>query len=432
MALFFSFLCAGLLIALVVIALGTRRLVKYLEASLIAERRLLYDRSSWWFKLLGLEALIHASNKLMDNYSSHALENSGKFNQVEATLGAIQEAVLIFDSTRRIEFANEAAQRLFPHGGAMKGARLESILRSSSLLEFLDAFRENKNSKRSQVGLEWRGELLWFEASCTQVFGLSGAESASTLLVLHDVTRLKGLEMVRREFVANVSHELRTPLTVIKGFAETLVEDDDALTPDARQRFLNKIMNNAQRLHVLVEDLLTLSRLESRPDQFDFVEASIETLFKETLENNQSRLKPEGQAILLELDPRIAPFAFDPYRINQVVDNLVENAFRYAPDFTRLILRARLDAKQEFVECSVVDNGPGIPEKDLPHIFERFYRVDKGRSRERGGTGLGLSIMKHIVQLHGGAVTAESTLGQGTSIHFSLPYRLTTEDSPVA
>lgn len=397
-----------------------------------AERRLLYDRSSWWFKLLGLEALVHASNKLMDNYSSRALEKSGKFNQVEATLGAIQEAVLIFDSGRRIEFANEAAQRLFPHGGAMKGARLESILRSSSLLEFLDAFRENKNTKRNQISLEWRGELLWFEASCTEVFGLSGAESASTLLVLHDVTRLKGLEVVRREFVANVSHELRTPLTIIKGFAETLVEDDDALAPDARQRFLNKIMNNAQRLHVLVEDLLTLSRLESRPDQFDYVEASIETLFKETVENNQSRLKPEGQAILLELDSQIAPFAFDPYRINQVVDNLVENAFRYAPDFTRLILRARLDAKQEFVECSVVDDGPGISEKDLPHIFERFYRVDKGRSRERGGTGLGLSIMKHIVQLHGGAVAAESTLGQGTAIHFSLPYRLTTEDSPVA
>ncbi len=432
MALFFSILCAGLIIALLVIASGTRRLVKHLEASMSAERRLLYDRSSWWFKLLGLEALVHASNKLMDNYSSGALKKSGKFNQVEATLGAIQEAVLIFDSGRRIEFANEAAQRLFPHGGAMKGTRLESILRSSSLLEFLDAFRENKNTKRSQISLEWRGELLWFEASCTQVFGLSGTESASTLLVLHDVTRLKGLEVVRREFVANVSHELRTPLTIIKGFAETLVEDDDALAPDARQRFLNKIMNNAQRLHVLVEDLLTLSRLESRPDQFDYVEASIETLFKETVENNQSRLKPEGQAILLEVDPRISAFAFDPYRINQVVDNLVENAFRYAPDFTRLILRARLDAKQEFVECSVVDDGPGISEKDLPHIFERFYRVDKGRSRERGGTGLGLSIMKHIVQLHGGAVAAESTLGQGTTIRFSLPYRLTTEDSPLA
>lgn len=397
-----------------------------------AERRLLYDRSSWWFRLLGLEALVHASNKLMDNYSFHALEKSGKFNQVEATLGAIQEAVLIFDSGRRIEFANEAAQRLFPHGGAMKGARLESILRSSSLLEFLDAFRENKDTKRNQISLEWRGKLLWFEVSCTNVFGLSGEESVSTLLVLHDVTRLNELEVVRREFVANVSHELRTPLTIIKGFAETLVEDDDALAPDARKRFINKIMNNAQRLHVLVEDLLALSRLESRPDQFDYVEASIETLFKETLENNQNRLKPEGQVILLEVDSQIVPFAFDPYRINQVVDNLVENAFRYAPDFTRLILRARVDAKQEFVECSVEDDGSGIPEKDLPHIFERFYRVDKGRSRERGGTGLGLSIMKHIVQLHGGTVTAESTLGQGTTIHFSLPYRLTTKGEPVA
>jgi signal transduction histidine kinase len=117
------------------------------------------------------------------------------------------------------------------------------------------------------------------------------------------------------------------------------------------------------------------------------------------------------------------PFSFDVYRINQVVDNLVENAFRYAPDFTQLVLRARLDDSMEYVLCTVEDDGPGIPEKDLPHIFDRFYRVDKGRSRERGGTGLGLSIMKHIVLMHGGVVSAESTLGKGTRIHFSLPYK---------
>lgn len=432
MALFLSLLCVGLIIAMLAMTLGTRRLVNYLEASMSAQRRLLYERTSWWFKLLGLESLVHASNQLMDNYSTYATEQSGHFSQVEATLGAIQEAVLIFNSSRRIEFANEAAQRLFPHTGAMKGTRLESTLRSSSLLEFLDAYRENAETKRSQISLEWRGELLWFEASCTLIYGLSGAESVSTLLVLHDITRLKGLEVVRREFVANVSHELRTPITIIKGFAETLVDDDATLTADARQRFLKKITNNTQRLHVLVEDLLTLSRLESRPDQFECAEASIEQLLQETVENNQSRLGHESQEIVLEVDPQIQAFAFDPYRINQVVDNLVENVFRYAPEFTRLTLRACLDAKQEFVECSVEDDGPGISDKDLPHIFERFYRVDKGRSRERGGTGLGLSIMKHIVQLHGGTVSAESTPGQGTTIYFTLPYRRLGDAMPVA
>ncbi|NCG08368.1 MAG: hypothetical protein GWO81_02165 [Verrucomicrobia bacterium] len=413
-------------------ATGIRRQIRQLEASLLEKRRLLYGDSTWWLGFLGFGSLVLTSNQLVDKLRSRSVEKTGRLNQVKSTLGAIQEAVLIFDSARRIEFANQPAQRLFPHSGVMKGTRLDAILRSSSLLEFLDAYRENEHSKRSQISLEWRGELLWFEASCTELMGLSEAESVSTLLVLHDITRLKELEEVRREFVANVSHELRTPLTVIKGFAETLVEDGATLTPEAQNRFIRKIVNNAQRLHVLVEDLLTLSRLESRPDSFECSEASLEQLFRETIENNESRLIIKSQTFALEVDPRIQPFGFDPYRINQVLDNLVENVFRYAPEFTRLILRARLDDAAEYVECSVEDDGPGIPEKDLPHIFERFYRVDKGRSRERGGTGLGLSIMKHIVQLHGGAVAVESTLGKGTCIRFSLPYRSVAPGAPIA
>lgn len=414
--------CAALLLGLHLLA-RARRMVRALESSISDRRRLLYEQSDWWLKFLGLDNLVHVSNQLIDKFNTNEAKQAGRFNQIESTLGAIQEAVLIFDSRRRIEFANEALQRLFPQVAAMKGTRLDSILRSSSLLEFLDAYSENSDSDRGQISLENRGETLWFEASCTKVYGLSQEETASTLLVLHDITRLKGLEEVRREFVANVSHELRTPLTIIKGFAETLVEDDKVLSEAARARFVRKIMNNAERLHVLVEELLTLSRLESRPDPTEHSEASLGQLLQETIENNQSRLNLEGQGIQLEVDSRIMPFSFDVYRINQVVDNLVENAFRYAPDFTQLVLRARLDDSMEYVLCTVEDDGPGIPEKDLPHIFDRFYRVDKGRSRERGGTGLGLSIMKHIVLMHGGVVSAESTLGKGTRIHFSLPYK---------
>ncbi|CAI8292699.1 MAG: Alkaline phosphatase synthesis sensor protein PhoR [Opitutia bacterium UBA7350] len=403
--------------------LGIRRRIKQLEVSLSEKRRLLYDESSGWIKFLGLESLVHTSNQLVDKLGSQAVEDTGRLNQVKPTLGAIQEAVLIFDSARRIEFANEPAQKLFPQSGAMKGARLESILRSSSFLQFLDAYRENKQLKRMQVSLESRGDLLWFEASCTELKGLSDEESISTLLVLHDITRLKSLEEIRREFVANVSHELRTPLTIIKGFAETLAEDEASLDRKEQNRFIHKIVDNAQRLHVLVEDLMSLSRLESRPDSFERTEASLEQLLRETIENNEGRLNLSEQVIVLEMDPQIKPFGFDPYRIHQVLDNLVENVFRYAPEFSRLVLRAHLDASSEYVECSVKDDGPGIPEKDLPHIFERFYRVDKGRSRERGGTGLGLSIMKHIVQLHGGSVAVDSVLGEGTCIHFTLPYK---------
>jgi len=175
--------------------------------------------------------------------------------------------------------------------------------------------------------------------------------------------------------------------------------------------------------------LLTLSRLESKPDQVEPVVQSLHLLYTEIQENYRGRLKEE-QTIELDFDERIGEFAFDRFRINQVLDNLVENVFRYAPEFTLLTLMARLNAEEGIVECVVRDDGPGIPSKDLPHVFERFYRVDKGRSRERGGTGLGLSITKHIVLLHGGDVYAESEAGEGTAIHFSLPYRQAPANRP--
>jgi signal transduction histidine kinase len=183
-------------------------------------------------------------------------------------------------------------------------------------------------------------------------------------------------------------------------------------------------VSNAERLNLLVEDLLTLSRLESKPDQLEPVAQSFRELLEETVENYRSRLDPKRQSMILSYDERVGEFIFDRFRLNQVLDNLIENAFRYAPDFTKLEIRVDYDEAEDQVVCSVIDDGPGIPDKNLPFIFGRFYRVDKGRSRERGGTGLGLSIVKHIIQLHGGSIHAESGAGRGTSIVFTLPYRL--------
>ena len=408
--------------------LKMRTTVRDLKDAVDAERRLLQEGESKRLQSIGFDGLIESVNKLVDRYNCHAVEKTGYTNQVEAILGSVQEAVLIFDSTARtIEYANESAQRLFQHGRLLKGARLESALRSTSLLEFLNAPRDADDRARSQITLERRGETLWFEISRSRVNGVGHEGTSSTLLVMHDITRLKSLEMVRRDFVANVSHELRTPLTIIKGFAETLVDDNATLSAEVRARFLDKIVNNAERLHVLVEDLLTLSRLESKPDQIEPTTHSLRQLLSDTLENYRGRLDVSRQNMLLEFDDRVGDFAFDRFRINQVVDNLIENVFRYAPEFSLLTIRVDYDDTEQMVLCSVQDDGPGIPEKDVDHIFERFYRVDKGRSRETGGTGLGLSIMKHIVQLHGGSVSAESTVGKGTTIHFSLPYRVATK-----
>jgi signal transduction histidine kinase len=312
----------------------------------------------------------------------------------------------------------------------MQGVRIEGVLRSLTLLELLEQAEKVERPDPTQISIEHQGDTLWFEASCAQVKGLEGEGDSSTLLVLHDITKLKELEVMRREFVANVSHELRTPLTIIKGFAETLIDDAESIQPEARQRFLDKILNNAERLHVLVEDLLTISRLESRPEQIECFEQPIKPLFDEVADNYRSRLDSEMQAICVDVDEAIDFVSFDRYRIHQVLDNLIGNVFRYAPDFTVLSLEAKIDAEKQQIVCSVTDDGPGIPEKDLPHLFERFYRVDKGRSRERGGTGLGLSIVKHIVQLHGGSVSAESKLNEGTRMIFTLPYTTSKSDSP--
>ena len=422
MVIFLSLLLCVAVLILVALVVRTRRVVRELEDAVRLNRCLLLNESSSILKRLGFEGLIRETNELIDRYRGHEDVESGHLNQLGAMLGSIQEAVIIFNDQHVIEFANDSAQRLFQRARMLKGARLEAALRSPSLLEFLDAYRGDRSVKLEQVCVEREGEVLWFEASCAEVRGVSAEKAVSTLLVLHDITRLKSLEEVRRDFVANVSHELRTPLTIIKGFAETLVEDHVTLPVETRARFLDKIVNNAQRLHVLVEDLLVLSRLESKPEQIEPSVQSLHLLLEDVLESYRSRLKPEEQAIELDFDERVGEFAFDRFRIQQVFDNLIENVFRYAPEFTQLTLSARYDQANEWVQCTVADDGPGIPEKDAPHIFERFYRVDKGRSRESGGTGLGLSIMKHIVQQHGGSVWVESAVGQGTAIHFNLPY----------
>jgi two-component system phosphate regulon sensor histidine kinase PhoR len=414
-------LCVAL-VALWVTVSKTRAAVHDLEEAVRLNRRLLVNEPSSVLKRLGFDGLIAQTNELIDRYRSYTDVESGHSNRLDAMLGSIQEAVIIFNDQHVIEFVNESAQRLFQRARVLKGARLESVLRSSSLLEFLDAYREDRSLKQQEISVERPGGVLWFEASCAEVRGVSEENAVSTLLVLHDITRLKSLEEVRRDFVANVSHELRTPLTIIKGFAETLVEDHATLPVETRARFIEKIVNNAKRLHVLVEDLLVLSRLESKPEQIEPSVQSLQLLLEETLGNYRSRLDSAKQRMELDFDERVGEFAFDRFRIHQVFDNLIENAFRYAPDFTLLTLAVRYDEASELVQCSVADDGPGIPEKDAPHIFERFYRVDKGRSRESGGTGLGLSIIKHIVQQHGGSVSVETVAGQGTTIHFSLPY----------
>lgn len=404
------------------------KLINELIQAVDEKRRFLNKELSSSMQAKNIEKLILSVNTLIDDYRSDLLETSGFSNQVEATLSSIQEALLVIDDDHIIEYSNESAERIFNFGRNMQSVRLESMLRSTSLLEYLAKFKKNRSVSTEQVSIELGGSTLWFEVSCSKISRSTRASSTATLLVLHEITRLKELEVMRANFIANASHELRTPLTIIKGFSETLVDDHDSLTENEKRRFSKKIKNNADRLHLLVEDLLTLSRLESQPDQLNYSVQALDELLYEVQESYTRRLVKTKQTIEVYIDSEIEPFAFDLHRINQVFDNLIENTFRYAPMFTLLRLSAEISEDKSYIICKVSDDGPGIPEKSLPHLFERFYRVDKGRSAEKGGTGLGLSILKHIILLHGGVVRAESKAGKGTTIVFSLPYSSSGED----
>ena len=397
--------------------LRLRYLIWELEDAARAKRRYLPRETPSELQALGIDGLVRELNDSIDRENHNEVRKEGYDLQVQAILRAVQEVIIVFNADRKVRFANRAAERLFRNGQSIEGLRLEGVMRSLSLLELLENPGDGETLAPTHISIEQNNQTLWFEASCVHV-----QTQDTILLVMHDITRLKQLEVMRRDFVANVSHELRTPLTIIKGFAETLVDDENSLKPEARTRFLGKILDNSDRLNFLVEDLLTLSRLESKPDQVELTPNSLSDLLEETVENFKSRLDQSTQTLELSFDPKVERFCFDRFRLNQVFDNLIENVFRYASDFAKLGISVKLDPSGELVSCAVSDDGPGISERDLPHIFERFYRVDKGRSRERGGTGLGLSIVKHIVQIHGGTIRAESVQGQGTTIILTLPY----------
>ncbi len=234
------------------------------------------------------------------------------------------------------------------------------------------------------------------------------------------IAALKKAEKMRIEFVANVSHELRTPLTSIKGYTETLLEDLEEGRP-ADPEFLKIILKNSNRLLALINDLLDLSAIESGADDLHPVILSLREFTEHALLTLEQNAQKKGSKIEMMIETPV--LHADPKRVEQVLTNLIENAVKYCPNQSLITVRwyeeKQLDGR--FITLQVSDNGPGIPEKYLDRLFERFYRLDKGRSREMGGTGLGLSIVKHIMQRHNGSVTVESTLGQGTRFYCRFP-----------
>ncbi|MBL9206307.1 MAG: PAS domain S-box protein [Opitutaceae bacterium] len=367
------------------------------------------------------DELCDQTNELIHEVNRLHQQRTGQLAQLEATLGSLQEAVLIVDSSNFILLANKALQEIFPRALNILGQRLELVLHSVEFLNYVDAVRKNQASPQHEIEFVEADRTTWVELTGATIPSLDAARGSWVLFVLHDITKQKKLELVRKEFVANVSHELRTPLSVIKGYVETLVDGHREIQIDDRERFLKTIQRHTDRLNSLLEDLLTLSRLESINPGLKHEAVLLVDLVKGIVDDYRSRPGAADHRLNFEAEPAIGSVLIDPLKVTQVLGNLLDNALKYTPKGSRL--EVLLSLRSSDVEVCVRDDGPGIPAEDLPHIFERFYRVDKGRSREKGGTGLGLSIVKHIVQLHGGRVWVESVVGRGSAFYFTLPVR---------
>jgi two-component system phosphate regulon sensor histidine kinase PhoR len=334
--------------------------------------------------------------------------------QQQALFNSMIEGVLLLDEHGRIQLANRAFEDLFGVANGIHGKTILEVLRQHELAELLRKVAEQKQVLDYELRLGGMSER-WLQINAAVLSSGAGAPSG-TIVVFHELTRLKQLERTREEFVANVSHELRTPLSLIRGYTETLL-DGAKDNPEITTKFLQTIQRNSERLQFLIEDLLTISELESGRLKMNLQRIQLRPLIEKALEDLRAQAKVRKVTLANEV-PEFAVHA-DSERLQQVLGNLVGNAIKYGRAEGNVVVRAsREDA---MIELCVQDDGPGIPAESLERVFERFYRVDKARSREQGGTGLGLSIVKHIVQSHGGKVWAKSELNKGAAFYFTLP-----------
>jgi two-component system phosphate regulon sensor histidine kinase PhoR len=335
-------------------------------------------------------------------------------SQQDALFNSMAEGLLLLDETGHIQLANRAFTILFGVNGDVRSRTIIEALRLHELAELV----ESLGTERQVIEHEFRmarPNERWLQVNGAAIFNGNG-ERHGTILVFHDLTRLKQLESARKEFVANVSHELRTPLSLIKGYVETLL-DGAKDNPEVASKFLLTIERNAERLKLLIEDLLTISELESGRVKLNLQPVPLASLVEKVFDDFKSRTAAKN-VNLINQTPDLTVRA-DVVRLEQVLGNLIDNAIKYGrPNGTVTAGARALEDGQ--IEVFVKDDGPGIPGESLERIFERFYRVDKARSREQGGTGLGLSIVKHIIQTHGGRVWAKSQLGQGATFFFTL------------
>jgi two-component system phosphate regulon sensor histidine kinase PhoR len=336
-------------------------------------------------------------------------------NLSSAILGSMVEGVAVVNASERLVFANPGfAEILGLDVPPTSGSALVEVVRQTELVEAVRQVLGGEPRVQSEIVT---GTLRQHYFAIT-VAAVRAGDTTGAVVVLHDITELRKLERVRRDFVANVSHEFRTPLTAIQGFAETLLAGaiDD---PQNRTRFLEIILEHSRRLARLTEDLLMLSKMDAERLELEIRRLSVSQLIESCLETAQRRAAEKDLRISVNAAQRLPDIAGDRRRLAEVLQNLLDNAIQYTLPGGEIMLSA--ETGDDEVVLTVSDTGIGIPQADQPRIFERFYRVDVARSREAGGTGLGLAIAKHLVEIHGGRLWVESEIGQGSQFHFSVP-----------
>jgi two-component system phosphate regulon sensor histidine kinase PhoR len=323
------------------------------------------------------------------------------------------EGILLVDGAGRVVIVNPALRDLFSVLGAAEGQHYLEVVRQPAIASMIAAALEGRPTAPVEVEIERepRRQVV------ANVVPVRGEQGDGAVLVLHDITDLRRADQVRRDFVANVSHELRTPLTAIRGYVEALVDSNP--TPDESRHFLDVIARHTQRMERLVQDLLRLARLDAGQETVARTPVDVAEVVAAAVQD----LLPLVTARRISVQTTVATDArrvtADARKLQDVIKNLVENAANYSPEGGQIDVTTHRDDRS--VELSVADRGPGVPDADLPRIFERFYRVDRSRSRDPGGTGLGLSIVKHLVELQAGTVRAGHRPGGGAVFTVRLP-----------
>jgi two-component system phosphate regulon sensor histidine kinase PhoR len=398
---------AMILVALVIVLLLTRSVAAPLREVIDASARVaggdfevaVSSRRSGEFRRFA-----ESFNAMAGRLKTMFDEIRAKNDEIRGILGAMREGLCVLASDDRIELSNASFRRA-AGSDAPEGRYFWEVVRSTSLHEALRKARASKGEATEEGRI---GDRVFF-CSMTPL-----ATGDRLVVTLHDITELRALEKTKKDFVVNVSHELRTPLTAIKGFLETI----ETRAEEENRPYLEIIRRNTDRMIAIVEDLLVLSELEERGPKIDKTEVDLRPLAESILKLFEKRARDKGLALSLEASAHLPLVRADAEQMEGLLLNLVDNAVKYAE---RGGVKVRLEVRDARMVLEVEDTGPGIGEEHLPHVFERFYVVDKSRSKKLGGTGLGLAIVKHIVLAHKGTVSVKSRIGEGTTFTVLLP-----------